>query len=211
MIFYLWRSIIRAKSWKQTKPSPFLSTSAIMRRQSSKVHQSSPIAVNTLNSSSADIFPSWSVSNTSKASLSSSSEPVQQSLQGNTPVAVAASGGGRDIVDFFVGEDGMALAHRVWELEQLFDRLHGRTRSKEGGDLRDLRAEEWNPRNQRSNSRKIERRKKNAPTFSPLVDHHRLPILSQSSGESILEKPQGFCRGWFQDDVGLLGRMKKED
>lgn len=68
---YLWQSIIRAKSSKQTNPSPFLSTPAIIRRQSSNVHPSSPIAVNTLKSSSAVILPSWSASNISNVSRNS--------------------------------------------------------------------------------------------------------------------------------------------
>lgn len=68
---HLWQSIIRAKSSKQTNPSPFLSTPAIIRRQSSNVHRSSPIAVNTLKSSSAVILPSRSASNISNVSRSS--------------------------------------------------------------------------------------------------------------------------------------------
>ncbi|WVZ05676.1 hypothetical protein V8G54_019022 [Vigna mungo] len=65
-------SIIREKSSKHTNPSPFLSTPSIMRRHSSNVHSSSPIALNTRSNSSAEILPSRSVSNTAKASLSSS-------------------------------------------------------------------------------------------------------------------------------------------
>ena len=68
---YLWQSIIRTKSSKQTNPSPFLSTPAIIRWQSSNVHPSSPIAANTLKSSSAVILPSWSASNISNVSRNS--------------------------------------------------------------------------------------------------------------------------------------------
>lgn len=68
---HLCSSIIREKSSKHTNPSPFLSTPSIMRWHSSNVHRSSPIAWKTRISSSAEIFPSWSVSKTSNASLKS--------------------------------------------------------------------------------------------------------------------------------------------
>ena len=62
---------MREKSSKHTNPSPFLSTPSIILRQSSNVQRSSPIVWKTDNSSSAVIFPSWSVSKKSKVSRSS--------------------------------------------------------------------------------------------------------------------------------------------
>lgn len=44
---YLCSSIIRTNSAKHTNPSPFSSTSLIIRRQSSNVHRSSPIDLKT--------------------------------------------------------------------------------------------------------------------------------------------------------------------
>uniref|UniRef100_A0A8R7U125 Uncharacterized protein n=2 Tax=Triticum urartu TaxID=4572 RepID=A0A8R7U125_TRIUA len=71
--------IMRAKSWKPTKPSPSASTPPIMRRQSSRLHPSaSPprMASSTPRSSSAVMRPSPSASNTLNASISSSSGPA---------------------------------------------------------------------------------------------------------------------------------------
>ena len=69
---HLCSSIIREKSSKHTNPSLFLSTPSIMRRHSSNVHRSSPMDWKNRSNSSAEIFPSWSVSKTSNTSFKSS-------------------------------------------------------------------------------------------------------------------------------------------
>uniref|UniRef100_K3ZJZ2 Uncharacterized protein n=1 Tax=Setaria italica TaxID=4555 RepID=K3ZJZ2_SETIT len=64
---------MRVNSLKQTKPSPSTSTPPIMRRQSSTEHRSSPSDASTARSSSAEILPSPSASNTANVSFSSPS------------------------------------------------------------------------------------------------------------------------------------------